>query len=103
MKAEIYFNHILAGFLEKNENNYMFSYDENYLKSTHPAISFSFPKHSNFYKSTSLFPFFFGLLSEGINKEIQCKAYQIDEKDEFTRLLKTAKNDTIGAITVQEI
>jgi len=103
MKAEIYFNHILAGILEKKENNYMFSYDENYLKSTHPAISFSFPKHSNLYQSTSLFPFFFGLLSEGINKEIQCKAYQIDEKDEFTRLLKTAKNDTIGAITVQEI
>jgi serine/threonine-protein kinase HipA len=55
------------------------------------------------FQSTYLFPFFFGLLSEGINKEIQCKAYQIDEKDEFTRLLKTAKNDTIGAITVKEI
>ena len=85
MKAEIYFNHVLAGILEKNENNYIFSYDENYLKSLHPAISFSFPKHSNLFQSTSLFPFFFGLLSEGINKEIQCKAYQIDEKDEAKR------------------
>ncbi|WP_435357816.1 HipA N-terminal domain-containing protein [Emticicia sp. SJ17W-69] len=103
MKAEIYFNHILAGILEKTPNNYTFSYEENYLKSTHPAISFSFPKQSNLFQSNSLFPFFSGLLSEGINKEIQCKAYQIDEKDEFTRLLKTAKNDTIGAITVQEI
>ena len=103
MKAEIYFNHILAGILEKTPNNYTFSYEENYLKSTYPAISFSFPKQSNLFQSNFLFPFFSGLLSEGINKEIQCKAYQIDEKDEFTRLLKTAKNDTIGAITVQEI
>jgi len=103
MKAEIYFNHILAGILEKNENNYTFSYDENYLKSAFPAISFSFPKQSNLFQSNALFPFFSGLLSEGINKEIQCKAYQIDETDEFTRLLTTAKHDTIGAITVQEI
>jgi len=103
MKAEIYFNQILAGVLEKKENNYTFSYEENYLKSTNPAISFSFPKQSTLFQSTSLFPFFSGLLSEGVNKEIQCKVYQIDEKDEFTRLLKTAQNDTIGAITVHEI
>lgn len=103
MKAEIYFNQILAGVLEKEGNNYTFSYEESYLKSTNPAISFSFPKQSAFFQSTALFPFFSGLLSEGINKEIQCKAYQIDEKDEFTRLLKTAQNDTIGAITVHEI
>ena len=103
MKAEIYFNNILAGYLEKTENNYVFSYEDIYLKSTNPAISFSFPKKKNSFQSTTLFPFFSGLLSEGMNKEIQCKAYQIDEKDEFTRLLKTAKNDTIGAITVREI
>ena len=54
MKAEIYFNHILAGILEKKENNYMFSYDENYLKSTHPAISFSFPKHTLYPSIASL-------------------------------------------------
>lgn len=103
MKAEIYFNHILAGILERSENVYTFSYEDKYLKSANPAISFSFPKQSKLFQSTSLFPFFSGLLSEGINKEIQCKAYQIDEKDDFTRLLKTAKNDTIGAITVQEV
>lgn len=103
MKAEVYYNHILAGYLEKTGNSYLFEYTPNYLNSELPAISFSFPKHTKFFESSSLFPFFSGLLSEGINKEIQCKAFQIDEKDEFTRLLKTAQKDTIGAITVREI
>ncbi len=102
MKAKVYFNRILAGVLERNEGNYLFLYEQDYLKSINPAISFSFPKQPNVFRATTLFPFFSGLLSEGVNKEIQCKAYKIDEKDEFTRLLKTAKNDTIGAITIHE-
>ena len=48
-----------------------------------------------------LFPFFYGLLSEGINKDIQCRLYKIDENDDFTRLLLTAREDTIGSITVK--
>lgn len=103
MKAEVYCNHILAGYLEKLGNSYFFEYTPKYLDSALPAISFSFPKQTKVFESSSLFPFFSGLLSEGINKEIQCKALKIDEKDEFTRLLKTAQNDTIGAITVREI
>jgi len=50
-----------------------------------------------------LFSFFSGLLSEGINKDIQCRLLKIDENDDFTRLLKTAGEDTIGAITVKAI
>ncbi len=103
MKAAVYYNHILAGYLEKSGSSYFFEYTSNYLTSALPAISFSFPKQTKVFESSSLFPFFSGLLSEGINKEIQCKSLQIDEKDEFTRLLKTAQNDTIGAITVREI
>lgn len=103
MKAKVYYNQILAGYLEKSDSRYSFEYTTNYLNSALPAISFSFPKQVKVFESSSLFPFFSGLLSEGINKEIQCKAFQIDEKDEFTRLLKTAQNDTIGAITVKEI
>lgn len=103
MKAEIYYNHILAGYLEKSNNGYTFKYEQAYLTSQNPAISFSFPKSQKEFQSNLFFPFFSGLLSEGINKEIQCKALQIDEKDEFSRLLKTAKNDTIGAITIEEI
>jgi len=52
-------------------------------------------------KSCSLF--FYGMLAEGINKDIQCRLLKIDEEDDFTRLIKTAGEDTIGAITVKEL
>jgi serine/threonine-protein kinase HipA len=50
-----------------------------------------------------LFPFFYGILSEGVNKDIQCRLLKIDEQDDFTRLLETAGEDTIGAITIKKI
>jgi serine/threonine-protein kinase HipA len=36
-----------------------------------------------------------------VNKDIQCRLLRIDENDDFTRLLQTAGDDTIGAITVK--
>jgi HipA-like protein len=103
-KANVYQNGELAGTLIKHEGKYTFSYDENYFNNrTKPAISLSFPKTQRTYESSLLFAFFYGLLSEGTNKEIQCKTLRIDEKDDFTRLIKTAHTETIGAITVREI
>ena len=43
------------------------------------------------------------MLSEGGMKEMQCRTLQIDEDDDFTRLLKTATKDTIGSIIIEEI
>lgn len=103
MKAEVYYNKMLAGYLEHQVDGYFFEYDNSYLNSSNPPISFSFPKHKKKFYSKALFPFFYGMLSEGANKQIQCKSLKIDERDDFTRLLKTAQNDTIGAITVKEI
>ena len=34
---------------------------------------------------------------------MQCRLLKIDENDDFTRLIKTAGEDTIGAITVKEL
>ena len=68
-----------------------------------PAISLSLPKTQAFFESVQLFPFFYGLLSEGINKEMQCRTMKFDENDHFTRLVKTAGQDTIGAITLKEL
>jgi serine/threonine-protein kinase HipA len=59
------------------------------------------PKGQQVYQRKDLFPFFFGLLAEGINKNIQCRLLRIDEDDNFTRLLKTAGEDTIGGITIK--
>jgi serine/threonine-protein kinase HipA len=104
-KAEIYNNGMLAGYLEKKgPAEYSFTYENTYLLNpTLPAISLTLPKTQQVYQSKTLFPFFAGLLAEGINKDIQCRLLKIDEQDDFTRLLKTAGEDTIGAITVKEI
>jgi HipA-like protein len=104
-KALIYNNDALAGTLEKRgPNDYRFSYDEAYLSNPAlPSISLTLPKSKEEHVSHVLFPFFSGLLAEGINKEIQCRLLKIDENDDFTRLLKTAQDDSIGAITVKEI
>jgi HipA-like protein len=103
-KANVFFRKYHAGLLEKINNEYIFTYDENYLNdNTKPAIAITFPKNEKQYHSKFLFPFFFGLLSEGVNKEIQCRNLKIDEKDYFTRLIKTAFLDTIGAVTLKEV
>ena len=103
-KAEVYNNGMLAGILEKKESDhYLFTYTREYFNNTaQPAISLSFPKTKMQYEATELFSFFYGMLAEGINKEIQCRILKIDEDDDFTRLIKTAGEDTIGAITVKE-
>ena len=104
-KAAIYNNGELAGYLEKRgPEDYRFEYEPSYWANPlRPSISLTLPKTQRTYDSPILFPFFSGLLAEGVNKEIQCRLLKIDENDDFTRLLKTAGADTIGAIVVKEI
>src|SRR5438128_716524 len=104
-KAEVYNNGILAGYLEKKgPTDYLFTYENSYWANPSlPAISLTLLKTQQTYHSQTLFSFFAGLLAEGINKDIQCRLLKIDEEDDFTRLLKTAGEDTIGAITIKEI
>lgn len=104
-KAAIYNNKILAGYLEKTEEReYIFQYDKEYFNNPKTsAISLTLPKSKEIYRSKVLFPFFYGLLAEGVNKLTQCRLLKIDEQDHFSLLLKTAKSDTIGAITVKEL
>jgi serine/threonine-protein kinase HipA len=104
-KAEIYNNGIRAGILEKTDRQqYVFRYDDNYFRSAErSAISFSLPKTEQEHRSHFLFPFFYGLLSEGVNRQTQCRLLRIDENDHFSLLLATAQSDTIGSITVKEV
>ena len=104
-KASIYNNDVLAGTLEKTDSReYVFRYDELYFNDPEKsAISLTLPKHQQEYHSKTLFPFFYGLLSEGSNKQVQCRLLRIDENDHFSLLLSTAGYDPIGSITVKEI
>jgi HipA-like protein len=101
----IYRNNILAGILtEENRQSYQFEYDDNYfLSSDNQAISLTFPKNKRVFQSTYLFPFFYNMLSEGVNRKLQCKLLKIDENDDFSLLAKTSQFDTIGAITVKPL
>lgn len=104
MKGIVYNNEIRAGILEREENgDYLFHYDDAYFTNRAcPSVSLTLPKSQQGYRSDKMFPFFYGLLAEGVNKDIQCRLYKIDEQDDFTRLLLTAGHNTIGAITVKE-
>ncbi len=103
-KAHIYNNGVMAGILEQEgPNHYVFRYDESYVAADRPAISLSLPKKQKEFRSPVLFPFFYGLLSEGVNKQTQARLLRIDENDAFSLLLATAQSDTIGSVTVKEV
>ncbi|MDD4144896.1 MAG: HipA N-terminal domain-containing protein [Prolixibacteraceae bacterium] len=104
-KANVYRNGKLVGVLTQfSVNEYEFRYDDNwFVNSDLPPVSLTMPKNSQVYKSEYLFPFFFNMLSEGVNRQLQTRQLKIDEKDYFGLLLGTAKTDTIGAITISEI
>jgi len=105
-KAAIYRNGELAGWLteERRQDRYIFEYEKVYFNDANrPAISLTLPKSSITHESPYLFPFFFNLLSEGINKKLQSRQLRVDENDSMGLLLKTARYDTIGPVTVREI
>jgi HipA-like protein len=101
----IYRNNILAGILtEENRQDYRFEYDDKYFfSSDNQAISLTLPKNQQVFQSTFLFPFFYNMLSEGLNRKLQCMLLKIDENDNFGLLAKTSQFDTIGAITVKPL
>jgi serine/threonine-protein kinase HipA len=101
----IFRNGIQAGkLIEENRTHYVFRYDDlYYLDSEQPAISLTLPKTQKEYSSETLFPFFFNLLSEGVNRKLQCLLMRIDENDHFGLLATTAQCDTIGPVTVKPL
>lgn len=104
-KAEVYRNGTLAGLLtEDNRHHYIFRYDDAYFNdSGKPPISLTLPKTRQEYTSEFLFPYFFNMLSEGVNRKLQSTQLKIDEEDNFGLLLATAQYDTIGAVTIKPI
>lgn len=104
-KVEVYRNGILAGTLtEETRQYYVFRYDDTYFNdSAQAAISLTLPKSQKEYISEVLFPFFFNMLSEGVNRKLQSTHLRIDEEDNFGLLMATAQYDTIGAVTVKPI
>jgi HipA-like protein len=102
--ATVYYNKQPAGTLTKSGGKYYFVYDEAYLNhSANRPISMTLPLRREVYESDILFPVFVNMLSEGANKRIQCRMLKIDENDYFSLLLATAREDSIGPVTISEI
>jgi serine/threonine-protein kinase HipA len=101
----VFRNGILTGKLtEENRNSFVFRYEDTYFKDVDkPAISLTMPKTQQVYMSNFLFPFFFNMLSEGVNRKLQTVQLKIDEEDHFGLLMEIAQYDTIGAITVKPV
>ena len=103
-RAKVFRNNIFAGLLTKlNEKEYVFVYDKEYLKLPNKKpISLTLPLQEEEFKSSYLFPFFYNLLAEVKLKDIQCKELRIDKDDDFSRLILTTKENTIGSITIEK-
>ncbi|MCK5816984.1 MAG: HipA N-terminal domain-containing protein, partial [Candidatus Marinimicrobia bacterium] len=86
----IYKEKYLAGLLWRDENGYHFEYDNDFIKNedSYP-ISVNMPKSQKTYHLNILFPLFQSMLSEGYNRELQCKALGIDTHDDWNLLINT--------------
>ncbi len=102
-QALVYNNNELAATLTlTDDGEFILRYEDAYFNnSAKHGISLTLSKKKQEYKSNVLFPFFFNMLAEGVNKNLQLRHLQIDENDRFSLLLSTAETDTIGAVTVK--
>lgn len=98
----VYCQGIYAGCLEETPAGYRFTYDPAYRADPdHGPVALSLPLTHAVHEAPFLFPFFVGLLAEGELARAQCRVLRLDERDLFGRLLATAGDDTIGAVTVR--
>ena len=92
-----------AGVLWRDEYGYHFEYNDEFILNENTySISVNMPKSQKEYNSSKLFAIFQSMLSEGFNRELQCKALGIDINDDWSLLMNTCEKDTIGAITIKK-
>ena len=100
-ECKVYVHDVEAGLLqETDDREYVFTYHDEYQGN---PVCLAMPLRQKVYRSDHLFPYFFNMLSEGANRQVQSTLLHIDEKDDFGIMLATAQYDTIGAVTVKPI
>ena len=100
--GQVFYKNELAGMLcQLDDGSFNFRYDEQWLNDIRkPSVSLTLPKTKMEFQSTTLFPFFFNLIPEGVNKRLICSKKRIDIDDYFGILLEVASGDTIGAVKI---
>jgi len=100
-ECKVYVHDAEAGLLrETDDREYVFTYHDDYQGD---PVCLAMPVRQKVYRSDHLFPYFFNMLSEGANRQVQSTLLHIDEKDDFGIMLATAQYDTIGAVTVKPV
>ena len=92
-----------AGLIRETDEGYEFSYDDDYLAGQEALpVSLTLPLTQEIYRSSTLFPFFDGLIPEGWLLRVVERNWKIDINDRFGLLLVTC-NDCIGDVQIREI
>ena len=84
--------------IETDDRTYIFTYNDGY---SGEPVCLAMPLGRKSFTSSYLFPYFFNMLSEGSNRQLQSQLHHIDENDHFGIMLATAQFDTIGAVTIK--
>jgi len=103
-QGKVYYKDHLAGIItETNEGEYVFQYNDNYIRE-YPKefITFTMPVSEKPYIDKRLFPFFDGLIPEGWLLEIASKNWKINLNDRMGLLLACCQN-CIGVVSVVPI
>jgi serine/threonine-protein kinase HipA len=99
-KGKVYFKDMFAGIITETENGYAFYYDENYINdSGAKALSQTMPLRKEPYESSTLLPFFDGLIPEGWLLDIAENTWKIKPNDRMGLLLNFCQN-CIGAVSI---
>ncbi len=92
-----------AGVITETDQGYEFAYDREYLASEDALpVSITLPLADETYRSSTLFPFFDGLIPEGWLLNVVERNWKIDSKDRFGLLL-VACNDCIGDVRIEAL
>ncbi len=99
--GKIYYKDTFAGILSQEAGGRcVFTYDEGYLQSSLPAISYTLPLRAEPHLSEyGLHPFFDNLCAEGWLKNAQARALGLRRDDPFSLLLAFG-TDLAGAVSV---
>lgn len=89
--------------MTETPTGYQFKYYPEYLRDGIEPVCIAMPLSTQIYESDVLFPFFFNMLSEGANRDLQASYFHLDKNDDFGILLETAQNDTPGNVTVRPL
>jgi serine/threonine-protein kinase HipA len=80
-KGAVYYQKLKAGFIEEEEDQYLFYYLPEYLADPHArAVSLTLPLQEELFKSKRLFPFFDGLIPEGWLLDAAEKNWKLDPR-----------------------